>query len=345
MAGTLYGFPFDEDLFLYRWRTHPDPVLSALLKSGAMVNDSEIARLIANGSNQYTIPYYNNLTGDELNYDGNTDLAATPTTGDSLTGVVWGRMMAWEKRDFTADFNSGADPMEQIVSQVANYFNKKRQSRLVKILNAIFGISGDADWSLHTLDISTKSESVTDANKINPIAANDAMQKALGDKKGDFALVVMHSYVANKLEGLNLLDFWKYTDASGIQRKLTIADYNGLTVIVDDGVPVTDSASASGAKEYTTYLLGRGVIRYAEAPLRDNLPVEVFRDPHKKGGVEELICRYRETMHPWGFSFNLSDSNVVNKTSPTDTDLSQSSAWTRKWHHKNLPIARLITNG
>ena len=79
-------------------------------------------------------------------------------------------------------------------------------------------------------------------------------------------------------------------DASSIQRKLTIADYNGLTVIVNDNVHVTDSTSASGAKEYTTCLLGRGryKIRW-RAPLRDNLPVEVFRDPHKKGGVEAYL--------------------------------------------------------
>ena len=46
-----------------------------MVSSGAMVEDAYIASLIANGSNQYTFPFYNELADeDEDNYDGKTDI-------------------------------------------------------------------------------------------------------------------------------------------------------------------------------------------------------------------------------------------------------------------------------
>jgi len=345
MAGTLYGYPFDEEIFLYEWQNQRDPVLTALLNSGVIVNDAQIETMISKGSNTFTIPYYNDLGGDELNYDGNTDITATAVTADAMSGVVIGRAKAWFKRDFTADFNSGADPMGQIVSRVSKYFDKKRQARLINILNALFGIQDDAKWANHASSIATATTSVTDANLIGLTAANDAMQKALGDSKAAFQIAVMHSNVATRLENLQLLKFWTNNDANGLQRRTRLADYNGLTVVVDDGVPVTDSATAAGQKEYTTYLLGTGVIRYAPAPLVDNKAVEVARDPAKYGGMETLYTRYRETMHPFGFSFDISKEQVTNKTSPTDADLGQSVAWARKYDDKNIAVAKLVTNG
>ena len=133
MPGTFLGYPFDEEIFLMNWKAAQDPVLTAIIDSGAVQRNSEIARMIANGSNLYTIPFYNVLGGDDDNYDGTTNMTVTDPTGGSQTGVVYGRMHAWRDKDFIRDFNSGANPMAQISSQVAKYWNKKRQARLVKI--------------------------------------------------------------------------------------------------------------------------------------------------------------------------------------------------------------------
>ena len=37
MPGTIFGIPFDEELFLQMWGEAPDPVKTALLDSGVMV--------------------------------------------------------------------------------------------------------------------------------------------------------------------------------------------------------------------------------------------------------------------------------------------------------------------
>ena len=55
MASYL-GFPFDPELFNYNWANAKDPTLTAMFESGAVAPNAELARLIANGSDFYTLP-------------------------------------------------------------------------------------------------------------------------------------------------------------------------------------------------------------------------------------------------------------------------------------------------
>ena len=346
MPGTYLGFPFDEELFLMRWQAAQDPVSLALLESGAMVEDATIRSMIANGSNLYTIPFYDVLGGDEENYDGNTDITETETGGKSQTGVVYGRAHAWKDRDFIYDFNSGADPMGNIVAQTSKYWAKKKQNRLVGILDGIFSITDDStnewdSWQLHTLDIKTSTTTASDANKVDAASAADCMQKALGDNAGSFSMAVMHSKVASNLAKLNLLQYRKWTDPMGIERTINLADWNGLTVIVHDGVHTATNTTASSETDYTTYLFGTGAILTAPAPVKN--PVEVGREPKKQGGYDFLINRLRETIHPNGFSFV---ADVSTNVSPVDTVLKDKASWKLCGiDPKLIPIARIISNG
>lgn len=346
MPGTFLGYPFDEEIFLMNWKAAQDPTRTAMIDSGAVQRNAEIARMIANGSNLYTIPFYNVLGGDDDNYDGTTNMTVTDPTGGSQTGVVYGRMHAWRDKDFIRDFNSGANPMAQISAQVAKYWNKKRQNRLVGIMGGIFGITDDSSdywdaWQLHTTNIALASSGTAgEGNYVTEASAAEAIQKAVGDNAGIFSMAVMHSKIATNLAKQNLLQFRKYTDAAGIERTINIADWNGYTVIVDDGVPVTTNENDSGAKDYTTYLLGTGAIQYAEAPV--DTPVETSRTVLEAGGYNILATRLRETLHPNGFSYALPSSSVV---SPTDAQLAAAAQWKVVVDPKLIPVARIISNG
>lgn len=340
MAGTYLNFPFDEEIFNYMWEKTPDLFLTSILDSGAVVYDSKIEQLISNGSNFFTTPYYDNIGGDEQVYDGATDFTFTSLTGGSYSGVVYGRMKAWSATSFIKDFNSGADPMQQIVDGVAKYWHSKRQTRLVGILTALFGITGNADWDLHKTSIATATTTATDANKIGETTINDAIVKALGDAGNGMSLAIMHSVVANRLANLQLLNFSKYTDARGIERALPIGYINGLLVIVNDNVPVADSATASGEKDYTTYVLGNGAIRYAKAPVEK--PSEMDRDPKTNGGVDMIYTRVRECFSPNGFSFV---GDVSADPGVQDTLLHDSDSWELKMPAKSVMMAKIVTNG
>lgn len=334
------GYPFDPELFLYNWKNEKDLTLTAMFESGAVQANGEIENLIANGSNLYTIPFYKTIGGEPDNYDGKTNITITEPEGGAQTGIVYGRAHGWSDKDFIRDFNSGADPMKQITSQVAKYWQKQRQAILIKILNGVFGVTGNADWALHTTNIAATGSNVAAENKLGATTVADAIQKAVGDASGEFGLAVMHSKVANGLAGLDLLEFRKYTDANGIQRNLNIADINGMTVIVDDGVPTVDSGAAAGQKEYTTYLFGNGAIQFAKAGVET--PVETSRNAKDNGGYNELITRIRETIHPNGFSFKIPSGMSA---SPTNDQLGATANWEIVGAPKGIAMARIISNG
>ena len=117
MAGTIFGIPFDEELFMQMWNEAPDPYLTAMIESGAVVEDPVIAERIANSGNFYTIPFYNTLDGEDQNYDGQTDITVEEVAGGSQSGIVYGRSKGFFARNFTAEL-SGADPMGHILSLI-----------------------------------------------------------------------------------------------------------------------------------------------------------------------------------------------------------------------------------
>lgn len=450
MAGTNLSFPFDEEIFNYQWKQTPDLILTTLLQSGAVVQDSEIANLISNGSNFFNTPYYDLLGGTEQVYNGVNDFTYDTLSGGTYAGCVYGRMKAWSAISFIKDFNSGADPMAQIVNGVAQYWIKARQTRLVGLLTAVFGITGNVEWDKHKTDVSavgnaqsekatgtteptadgnitvivtasgmtgspisvtvailnaddlagvatkiatalngnatisamftattdtasviltkdaigafdstlsigftdtgttgyvlgasidnTVATTMADANYIGATSISDATVKACGDNAQGFSLAIMHSVVANKLAVLQLLNYSKYTDASGIQRDLPIGTVNGKTVIVNDNVPVAVSP-VEGEFEYTTYVLGQGSIRYASAPV--DVPSEMQRDPKVAGGVDMIYTRLRECMTPYGFSFK---GDVTTDKGVPDSVFLASASWELKMPAKSIMLARIITN-
>jgi len=327
ITGTFLGYPFDQELFMQMWREVPDPRLTAIIQSGAMVTDNAIGAQIQSDGNFYTIPFYNVLEGEEQNYDGMTDIDLTETTGTSQSGIVYGRAKAFSARNFQAEL-SGADPMGHIASTFAKYWQNQEQKRLIGIVGAIFNMTSTSAFATefkndHILATDAPVE-ITDANRL--------MTQSMGDHKGDYKMAIMHSIVAERLENLQVLNFWTYTDSHGMQRKSSMADWNGLTVIIDDSVPVDGS-------DYTTYLFGSGVLRTAEARL--DVPAEVDRNPLKFGGQDYMVTRIRRTVHPNGFNFIVPTSNFTQ--SPTDAQLFAGSNWDIIFNPKAIAIAKLVT--
>ena len=340
MAGLYLGYPFDADVFNYNWQQAQDPTLTAMFTSGAVVADGTIAQLISNGSDVYSTPFYKVLGGTEDNYDGQTNITATEPSGGSLSGIVYGRAHGWTEKDFVKDYNSKADPMTQITSQVAKFWQKRRQEKMLGIANACFAITGQTGWANHTTDLSSSTTTVTDANRIGATTINDAITKANGDNRSVYTLALMHSHIASQLEALNLLTFRKYTDALGIERQLNIADCNGLTVIVDDGAPYT-SATEAKAATYTTYLMGAGALRFAPASVE--VPSEVYRQADVNGGQNTLYTRIRETLMPNGFSYTKPAGATA---SVTNTQLFASANWSMPdgIDPKLIAMSRIITS-
>lgn len=303
---------FNSEVFGKYLDTIPRVKQNALMEAGIFRprNDLKAKLVDQTGGNYITEPIVGRIGGEVLNYDGSTNITATGLKTYSRGMVVHGRAKAWVEKDFTTDI-TGHDFMENIASQVAEYWDDIDEADLLAVLNGIFGVTTSNFATKHTLDITAETES-----KVGATSLNNAIQKASGANKNLFTLAIMHSQVATNLENLQVLEYWKHTDANGVQRQLNLASWNGRTVLIDD-----ELVDASGSDPvYTTYLLGRNSIDYCDCGAK--VPNETWRDPHTDGGQEELITRQRKLFAPLGFTFT--NTNIL---SPTTAELGTSSNW------------------
>jgi hypothetical protein len=338
---------FNPDVFAGYTEAVPRLRLNELVRSGALTHNAAINAMFSGagvGTFFGTVPFFGRLDGEAQNYDGATDIAATSTTTYQRGVVVTGRAKAWTEKDFSYDVTGGVDFMGNVARQVADYWQDADQATLLSVLNGIFGMTdttGAAFSTAHTYDISTESD---DAAQVGAATLNTAIQKASGDAKHRFSMVIMHSAIATNLENLSLLEYLKQTDANGIQRNLTLGTWNGRTVLVDDDMPVSEDGV------YTTYVLGTGAIDYENVGAK--VPYEMQRDPKTNGGQDTLYTRQRKVFAPYGLSFTKAS---VASLSPTDTELANGANWAlvsegtgadaKVINHKAIPIARILSLG
>ena len=336
---------FNSEVFNKYVETVPRTKQNALLKAGVLRNRPDLKNLLVDqtGGNFISVPMTGLIGGTALNYDGSTNITATSIDTYLQSMIVVGRAKAWEEKDFSYDI-TGHDFMADIGQQVANYWDDIDQTTILKTLEGIFGVSTNSFNTQHTLDITGEATATVGATTLN-----DAVQKACGDNKDIFTVAIMHSVVATTLENLQVLSYWKETDANGIQRPVALASWNGRTVLIDDSVPTgTGGTSPNTYTTYTTYLLGQGAFDYVDCGAK--VPSEVYRDPTTAGGKEMLITRQRKVFAPRGFSFVQPSTPIV---SPTDTNLATAARWTpvvatdgsTYFDTKAMPFARIISKG
>lgn len=268
MAELFGGKYFNEEAFGKYVNAIPNVKLNKLRESRAIVSDKRLADAFVNKTQTGTVyavlPYFGLIGGTPTNYDGATDLVPTTTDTYKQGVFTYGRMAGWTEADFSYDVTGGADFMANVRSQVNTYWNADIQDTLLAILDGVFAMdntgSGDvlaanAEFvSKHTYDITGNSD-----KEVGATTLNTAIQKACGDHKQKFSMVVCHSVVATNLENLNLLNYLKYTDENGVQRDLTMGTWNGRTVLVDDSMPtktVVTTPSVSTIKVTATATAG-----------------------------------------------------------------------------------------
>lgn len=347
---------FNEKAFGKYMSAIPNVKLNKLRESRAIVTDQRLRDTFVNNSQTGTVyavlPFFGLIGGEAQNYDGVNNL--TPSSTDTFEQGVftYGRMMGWTEADFSYDVTGGVDFMQNVRNQVNRYWNDNDQDVILAILEGVFAMSNTGSGAIktanaefvdkHTLDITNAEGGVMTATTLNT-----AIQKACGDNKQKFSLVICHSVVATNLENLKLLAYLKYTDAEGIERDLGMGTWNGRLVVIDDSMPVEDVAGENPYSKYTTYVLGEGAIGFE--PVGAKVPYEMVRDAKLHGGEDTLISRKRNAVSVAGISY-LKASQASN--SPTNAEMKNGKNWSlvtngdsKTISHKAIPIARIISRG
>lgn len=226
---------FNGEVFDATVRETPNLRMNELLHCGAIVERGEYASMLPDqkGGNFITTLIKARLSGKTVNYDGKTNITAEERGNYSMGRIVIGRAQGWTEKDFVSDISG--DDYSAAAGEVAEFWDDVDQDTLLSTLKGVFAMNtgeGKKFVDAHTYDISAKEDGTFGATTLNT-----GMQMALGDKKANFALVIMHSRTATILENLNLLEYMKYTDNNGIERNLPLATLNGRIVLVDDTMP------------------------------------------------------------------------------------------------------------
>lgn len=357
------GKIFNEQVFEKYMKTLPSTKENSLIKNGlfTVVNKYKAKMVDETGGYAIEEPIKGRIGGTPTNYDGSTDIAkGTERITYHQRKIAYGRAKAWGEYDFASEV-TGTNFMAE-AQEVKDYWDEQRQGTVLAILKGIFGMTGGVDGQFvekHTYDIS---EAEGTAANLGADAMNRAAQKALGDKKQNLDIIFMHSVVSTNLEGLNLIEFLKYTDKDGIERDLTIGTFNGRLVIVDDEVQELNgyeeaTSSTTGALKVVSGTASAGQISLTDVQAADYYPAgvaandyviasskyvsyafkrgffeyedlgvktpsELVRNAYEKGGFTDLVTRIREIIVPTLISYK-----GTGAVSPANSALATGSNW------------------
>lgn len=341
----------------------------AYVKRIPNVNRTELAKCRAIGANESArlalstqtgslyarIPYFGRISGKtSQNNDGATDIVSTNTSTYEQGFVTASRMDSWTEKSFSKNITAGVDFMDNVAAQISDYKQEVRQAMLLAILEGIFSMKTSGSTvaaraakeflQKHVYDISGESG---DAAYVGAATLNNAIQRACGDNKGIFKLVIMHSEVATNLENLRLLKYLTYNDGDGITRDLEIGTWNGRTVLIDDGMPTEEvTGEGTSGTKYTTYILGESSIILDD--IGDSVPYEMSRDPKVNGGQDTLYVRDRYICGVDGISF---EKPATLTASAANDDLADGDNWqivndtAAAIPHKAIAIAKIVSLG
>lgn len=348
---------FNPEAFGAYVKRIPNVTKNELAKSGAVGTNEQARAALSNqtGSLYARIPYFGRIDGDtSQNNDGATNIASSNTTTYEQGFVVASRMDGWTERSFSKNITAGVDFMDNVAAQIADYKLDVRQKMLLAILKGVFAMkttgTGVAEKAAkefiekHVFDITA---GVGEDALVGGSTLNKAIQKACGDNKNIFKLVVMHSEVATHLENIKLLKYMTQTDANGIERELALATWNGRTVLIDDNMPTEEVGdSGTGYTAYTTYVLGEGSIILDD--IGDAVPYEMTRDAKTNGGQDTLYVRDRYICGVDGISFEKPSSITA---SASNADLETGKNWniindgTKAIPHKAIALCKIVSKG
>ncbi len=293
-------------------------LVNAFFQSGIVANVGEL-NFGQRGGLLLQMPYWKQVgeRAQLLDDDYNLEVKKIQTAQD--TAVQHARALVYGATDLAGTL-AGSDPMAVIGGMLANNWSKEFNLILLSTLRGAMAVATD-----NTYDISAVAG---DAGNISGLTFIDAVQK-LGDHKDDVVGIAMHSAVEAQLAKNDMIDTVRDSDGN-----IVMKSFMSKRVIVDDAM-----AALSG-DIYETYIFGSGAIGYAEGAPK--VATETERNALVNGGQEYIVSRRHFVLHPRGIAWTPTVYDSPTKTTPSDTELANSSNWTQKYDAKNIKIVRFV---
>jgi len=323
--------------------------LTAIIESGAMVDDAEINTKLANGGQTFNISSFEDLENIDENISNDIEpdkyTTGVPTDDSIPNKIIMGneivvrlsRNQSWQASNLTKEL-SGADPMAAISNRVAKYRARRLQGAVIATVKGVFADNAAAPTGAeHIQDDMTHDISgaafVDGTTTFSGRAALAAML-TMGDAQESLSMIMVHSIVYHRMQANNLITFREHSNGL-----IQIPLFLGRVVIVDDAMP-TD-----GAGIFESWLFGAGALRFgSHAP---DHATEVSRHPDAGNGAgsDVLHTRWGWAIAPTGMAYvgNTTAQGGPDNTA-TASNLAHQDSWKRVYpERKQIKIARLIT--
>ncbi|AYN94424.1 coat protein [Pseudomonas sp. LTJR-52] len=306
---------------------------TAFFESGILVQNNDMAQLLASPSNTFTIPWWVDLDASiESNYSNDvyTDIAVPlAVTSASMQARAAYLNEGWNCMNLVKNITK-QDPLEFVAGRLTSYWQRVAQRRTIASVIGIY----NANVANNGGDMVVAAPGTIDAASI--IRAKATMGDYSG-QLGGLSVIAMHSAVQTELQILNLIDFTPLAD-----QVPEFGRFQGMRVVVDDGMPVIGTGAEA---RYLSVIFGPGAIGYEEQQPagEDGLEYERAPDRGNGGGTETLWTRRNYVIHPLGYSFL---STTITGTPGTSrpvsaswADLALATNWERKFNRKEVPLA------
>lgn len=306
---------------------------TAFFESGILVQNNDMAQLLASPSNTFTIPWWVDLDASiESNYSNDvyTDIAVPlAVTSASMQARAAYLNEGWNCMNLVKNITK-QDPLEFVAGRLTSYWQRVAQRRTIASVIGIY----NANVANNGGDMVVAAPGTIDAASI--IRAKATMGDYSG-QLGGLSVIAMHSAVQTELQILNLIDFTPLAD-----QVPEFGRFQGMRVVVDDSMPVIGTGAEA---RYLSVIFGPGAIGYEEQQPagEDGLEYERAPDRGNGGGTETLWTRRNFVIHPLGYSFL---STTITGTPGTSrpvsaswADLALAANWERKFNRKEVPLA------
>jgi len=335
-AVRLSDVQFDPDVYLsYVQENRTDR--NAYIASGVAVTNATLAGR-ANGDGDITsIPYWKDLNSSNENISSD-DPAVSATPEKIGTGKMTAYRLhinnAWQSANLVASVLGSDDPMRQIASRTAAYWEQRFAARVQATTLGVYLENIANDSSDMIFDVSTEDgNTATAANKWSFGGFVDTVA-TMGESDDQLAMLAVHPQTMAQMRKQQDIDFIQDSNTG-----LMIPTYNGKRVVVDKKLPVI--AGTTSGSRYVSVLYKMGAIGYAEGSPKRPVATEWDELAGNGAGVETLVERKQWIVHPEGYKWLAAS---VAGESPTAAETALAANWDRQFERENVGIAFFVHN-
>jgi hypothetical protein len=328
MTTRLADVQFDEDVYLsYIQEDRPDR--NAYIASGVAVTNAQLTQRAAGEGEITSIPYWKDLNTENENISSD-DPAQRATPEKIETGRLVARRVhinnAWQSANLVSAVIGSEDPMRQIASRTAKYWENRFAARVQAMTLGIY-LENEAGTGDMIFDVS--GEAGADG-KWSYEGFVDAVA-TMGESADALSLIAVHPKTMAQMRKQQAIEFIQDSNTG-----LMIPTYNGYRVVEDKKMPVLEDGPDD---VFVSVLYRGGVIGYGEALAPRAVATEFDELAANGAGVETLVERKQWLIHPEGYKW-LEDT--VADESPTVAEVANPDNWERQYQRENVGIAFFV---